>query len=330
MRIIQRIKNFDRIVRSISSEGIDYYTAAIDFIYCKIRFKIKADEYFYYRFYNYQNRYRKHFILEHHRNLYRRINAHAFTRSKYAFYQYIPDLFSREIILAPQCGENAFVHFLKKHKRIVIKPDDGSSGIGIEVITYSSDQVAKDFFSRISSENPIICEEFIQQHPVINQLNPSSVNTIRITSLLKDGNVEILSATLKCSINGNAITDNLSLGGIGAQIDICSGIVTTLGKDFKSNVYTHHPVSKMQIIGLQIPHWDSVISLVKEAHNRLPQCQIYGWDIAITETGVDIVEANSRPGCRIMQLVDGIPKGQLLLDILKNANLKKNDNIQNK
>lgn len=320
--IKHRIDNFDSVVKTACDGKRNYLTIALDLIYCKLRFKIQGDEYLKYNFYNYQNHYRKNFILEHNRRTYRNLTTPGFTASKYHFYKFIPDLYQREMIVAPYCGEEEFVAFLKKHKKIIIKPDRGSLGVGVEAVEYTDDEAAKQCFQNITEARPFICEEFIRQHKVLNDLNPSSVNSIRMVSLLHNGTVKILSATLKIGAGGDDITDNLSQGGIGAQVDVETGIVTTYGRDFHFHAFTHHPVSGVQIIGLQIPHWDKAVSVIKEAHTRLPQCMIYGWDVAITETGVDIVEANNRPGCRIMQVMDRVPKGELLLPLLKEDQLK--------
>lgn len=332
MKIIKRIKsrveNFNSVIKAASNGEGGYCAIALDLIYCKIRFKLDGAEYLKYQFYNYKNRYRKNFILDSHRKMYSNVVTPGFTFSKYHFYKRIPDLFSREIIVAPYCGEERFIDFLKRHKRIVVKPDTGSAGKGVEALEYTDDLAAKQYFDTTTIEEPIICEEFIRQHDVLNQLNPYAVNSIRLVSLLHDNEVKILSATLKIGA-GEEITDNLSRGGIGAQVDVDTGIVTTYGKDFERNTYTHHPVTGKQIIGLQIPNWDMAVSIVKSAHKRLPQCLLYGWDIAITENGVDIVEANNKPGCRIMQVADCVPKGDLLIPMLKKDMLKdKRSNIK--
>ena len=322
-RIIKRkFKTFDDIIRPLAYGKWDYFLVATDYFYCRYILKITQDEYTKYHFAILKPRYRKHFILQQHRSKYLNINTRSLTWSKYVFYQYIPDLFNREIILAPQCGMGKFVDFLKRHGKIAVKPDTGSLGQGVQIVQYSSDQAAEAFFNSIPKECPVVCEEFIRQHPVLAQLNPSSVNTIRIASLLIDGEVDIFSATLKCGAGADRVTDNLSLGGIGAQIDIPSGIVTTFGKDYAFNTYTHHPVTGTQIIGIQIPHWDATLELIKKAHKRLPQCAFFAWDVAITETGAEIVEANSKSGTRIMQAFDSIPKGQKLLPLMKKDRLK--------
>ena len=320
-RIKGKVSNYRKIKEAIRTNGVDS-KAVWDYFYCKRKYKCNLEEYLEYKFYNYKNRYRKNFILSAHRPQFVNINTRSFTWSKYVFYQYIPDLFQREIILAPNCGEDSFVQFLRKHKKIVVKPDRGSLGKGVMLLEYTDDASAREYFCSIAPDSQLVCEEFIHQHPVLNALNPHSVNTLRITSLLVDGEVEILSATLRCGAGADSITDNLSKGGIGAQIDIETGIICAYGKDFAMNSYSHHPISGVQIVGLKIPNWDYAVAFIKEAHKRVPQCTLYGWDIAITEDGVDIVEANSKPGIRNIQQLDGVPKGHKLLPLLKQDPLK--------
>lgn len=323
IKVIKRkVKTLDDMIRPLANGKWDYFVIITDFLWCRYVLKISADEYLVYNFHNLKHRYRKYFLLQRHRKLFININTRAFTRSKYTFYKYIPDLFSRELIIAPFCGEDTFIAFLKKHQKIVVKPDQGSLGKGLEVVKYTGDEAARTYFSNFTAERPFVCEEFIKQHPALSQLNPASVNTLRIYSLLVNGEVEIISAALKTGAGDDNITDNLSLGGIGAQIDIKTGIVCTFGKNFKNETYTHHPTSGASVLGLQIPNWQTVINLIIEAHKRIPQCMLYGWDIAITETGADIVEANSKPGIRNMQEIDGIPKGKKILPLIKKDQLK--------
>lgn len=319
--IKNKLSGFRAARQTIKAEGLGS-KVLWDYAYCRRKFKCNLEEYMGYQFYNYKNRYRKNFIVSAHRNQFVKINTRAFTYSKYVFYQYLPDMFQREMILAPNCGEDAFVDFLKKHKRIVTKPDMGSLGKDVMLLEYTDDAAARAYFQEVAQNGYTVCEEFIKQHPALNELNPYSVNTIRVTSLLVDGEVEILTATLRCGAGKDSITDNLSKGGIGAQIDVETGIICAYGKDFTNNRYSHHPISGVQIIGMQIPNWEKAVAYVKQAHKRVPQCTLYGWDIAITEDGADIVEANSKPGIRNIQQLDGIPRGHKLLPLLKQDPLK--------
>jgi hypothetical protein len=328
---VKRIREQSRTIKSIATDKWDFCVIAFDWVYCHFRFHITMDEYLKYSFYNYKNRYRKHYMLIHHRKKYHYFQTRHFTRSKYLFYKRIPDLFAREIILAPQCGQETFIEFFKKHKRIVTKPDTGSLGRNISIVEYTDDAAAKALFAQFNENNPFVCEEFIYQHDVMNKLNPYSVNTVRVMSVLVNGQVEITSATLRAGVQTASIVDNLKSGGLGAAVDVTTGIVTTFGKDYQFHTYSHHPITGVQIIGLNIPHWDKVIALIKEAHIRLPQCLLYGWDIAITPEGVDIIEANNAPGPMGNQAMDCIPKGYLIeplmkKDILKQGKTKKKNN----
>lgn len=326
MKIIKRAKrklrSFYQTVKIVSNGKWDFFLVAVDYAYCRLRFRVDPDEYLKYGFYNFSNRYRKQFLLMSHKRKLRNVNMRGFSSSKYIMYKRIPDLYEREIVLAPQCGEKVFIDFVKKYKEIIIKPDCGSLGKGVERFVYTSEDAARQKFANFSATTPSVCEEYIHQHLTMQTLCPYTVNTIRIVSVLKDGEVEIVSATMRSGAKANCVVDNMLSGGVGAQVDIATGIVSTFGIDYAFNSFAHHPVSGVQIIGFTIPNWEQAIERVKQAHKRLPQCLVFGWDIAITPDGVDIVEVNNSPGSRIMQAMDRVPKGQIILPLIKKDLLK--------
>ena len=67
----------------------------------------------------------------------------------------------------------------------------------------------------------------------------------------------------------------------------------------------------------------AAIDLVRKAHGQLPQCKLLGWDVAITPTGADIVEANNAPGTLLMQIGDMVPKGEKILQVIRQEEKKK-------
>lgn len=280
-----------------------------DVFYCMKKFHVTGEEYLKYKFYNHKNRYRKDFITRYDFKYgIRRINVKGFTSSKYKFYQMLPECFSREIILAPECSEETFLSFARKHKRFVVKPDNGSCGRGISVFVYTDDEQARKYFSEIKGD--VVCEEFIVQHEEMNRLNPFSVNTVRIVSVVDSGEIILASGTLRTGARFGKITDNLSDGGAGAQIDLKTGIITSTGFDFDDKRYMNHPVTGVQFVGFAIPNWDKVVALVKEAHLKCSQCKLLGWDIAVTPEGAVVLEANNSPDAFLTQLGDMLPKGK--------------------
>jgi len=317
MTLKRKLRIFRVTVHEARNGKHSRIAVALDLLYCKVRFHVTEDEYLKYNFYNLQDRYRKNFLLVYHQKKFGNISARFFTRSKYLFYKRIPDLYSRGMLLAPHCGEEAFLEFVRKYPKIIVKPDLGSLGKGIELFQYTDDDAAKDFFKKFSMDVPMICEEFVKQHKDMDAFHPYSVNTVRVVTILDDGKVEVVGAAMKTGGAADKFVDNMHSGGIGAQVDVETGLLTTFGRDYQFKRFSHHPITGVQFVGFQIPNWDKVINLATQAHKRLPQCLIFGWDIAITEDGAEIIEANNAPGPKLIQTMDQIPKGRKIIKMLK-------------
>lgn len=329
-KIFSVIRNVKETAQQVDCSKWSQFLIFFDVIYCRLIYHATYKEYLMYRFYNYKNRYRKNFFLKYHqRNEFKKINTGtAFTKSKYGFYSKIPECFSREMIITSESGEQGFVDFAKKHGKIVVKPNGGSLGKGISIFTYTDDEQARKFYADFYKD--MICEEFIQQHDGMNALNPYSVNSLRIVTFLTDGEVKIIAAILRTGSKSGVFVDNMCSDGIGAQIEISTGIVSTHGFDYHDNTYIKHPVSGVQFLGFNIPNWDEAIQRVTQAHKKLPECRIFGWDIAITQSGVDIIEANNRPGVPIMQMEDLKPRGAEVLAVTRRIKKKKAKNKRNR
>ena len=319
---IAKLRGLYKAIDAVAEGKWDFFSIAVDYVYCKLRFKMRRQEYFVYGFYDFRNRYRKKFLLKRHKKKYLRIQTKFFTLSKYTFYRRIPDLYQRQILLAPHCGQERFLSFVKNHKKIFIKPDTGCSGNGVKLFEYTNDEAALAEFAQYSKDDPMICEELICQHDTLARLHPHCVNSVRILTLLLDGEVQVLSATLKIGTDPDSVIDNTNARGIFADVDIPTGIVSSFGMDARCNRIVHHPLSGIQIIGLQIPNWDIAIDLVTQAHKRLPQCCFFGWDVAITPEGADIIEANASPADQGTQAASRTPKGGKIIPLLKKDRLK--------
>lgn len=98
--------------------------------------------------------------------------------------------------------------------------------------------------------------------------------------------------------------DNFHNGGCAYPIDVDAGIVNGPGMALGSNQKIYkHPSTGKEMVGLYLPNWDIVLETVRAAALIMPNVGYIGWDIAITETGCEIIEANvNYPGTNIMQL----------------------------
>ena len=62
--------------------------------------------------------------------------------------------------------------------------------------------------------------------------------------------------------------------------------------DELGNVYAAHPDSGVVYKGYQIPEWEKMIAICKEAAALFPRMKYCSWDMAHTEKGWVVVEAN--------------------------------------
>lgn len=333
MKFLKRVKEFLNSLRiTVRKTGLSKsgkFFVVFDILYCRARYRIRFDEYSRYRFYQFRDNYRKNFLLAYHQqHKYKIINKRGFTLSKYTFYSRIPDCFNRQIILLPDCGEEAFVEFVRKYRKVVLKPDKGTCGHDIRSYEYCGDEDARKVFGEVADK--MICEQYLQQHPAMSRLCPYTVNTARIQSVRYDDHAQIISCNLRIGGEDSVFVDNMAQGGIGAQVDILTGTVFTYGHDYRGHTYTHHPRTGEQIIGFRVPHWEKAVELVKKAHMRLPECRLLGWDVAFLEDGVALIEANNAPGPTLTQFMDLVPKGKQVFEIIAEEKQKKKKQCKGK
>lgn len=203
-----------------------------------------------------------------------------------------------------------FTPFLEGLNQIIVKPLEGSSGQGIE--KYSSSQWTvkgdiKSFLLMLQQSGPYIAEEIVVQHPALNALCPTSVNTIRIATLLGDKAQGIVYAFLR--IGNGKVMDNVDCGGMAARVDLDSGSILTVGADKQGNTFTHHPMTGTAIIGFQIPFWEEAKLMCLQASQVVPQMGFIAWDVAITPNGPCFIEGNSFPSHAVPQFAAHYPDG---------------------
>lgn len=179
-----------------------------------------------------------------------------------------------------------------KGGKLVFKVADGKCGEQIEIL--KTDSFDENSLIPFMEKNKFdMVEEFIIQHPKINALSPSAVNTIRIfTQLNSKDEVELLGCRLRISVNSPV--DNMAAGNLAAVIDDETGIVIGEGvySDITKTDQKTHPITGVPIVGFQVPFWKETVQMVKEAALYHPQNRSIGWDIVITEKGSGFIEGN--------------------------------------
>lgn len=143
-------------------------------------------------------------------------------------------------------------------------------------------------------------EEVIKQHPDMCFGN-ASVNTIRMHTILdKKGKAHVFKPILRVGV-GSTIVDNYAKGGAIYEVDVNEGIVCTYGKNHAGEKIIKHPQTDIVMLGRKIPHWNEVVDTCKRAAEHLPEIRFIGWDVAIGENDVQLIEGNHNPDYELVE-----------------------------
>jgi len=203
---------------------------------------------------------------------------------------------------------DALVNFLSDKETVIAKPLEGSSGQGIEKYARADWQESNSKFLELLHNNSIgILEEVVVQHERMAKLCPTSVNTVRIATLLGDKKQGIVYAFLR--IGNGRVMDNVDCGGMAARVDLDSGKLLTVGADKQGNTFKTHPKTGTPIVGFEVPFWEEAKQMCLGAAQKVPQMRFVAWDVAITDDGPRFIEGNSFPSHAIPQFAAHYPDG---------------------
>jgi Sugar-transfer associated ATP-grasp len=137
-----------------------------------------------------------------------------------------------------------------------------------------------------------LVEEYFKQHSVMAQLNPTSVNTLRIWILERSATESVVVTAHARIGRGNMIVDNVTSGGIVAPIDLPTGVLQAgQDADVDRQLYPRHPDHGAPIQGIAVPYWNHVQSMGKRVLGVFPHLHFAGLDVAIGEAGPAVLAA---------------------------------------
>lgn len=205
--------------------------------------------------------------------------------------------------------------YLKNKEYVMSKPYDGLGGADVSKVKVSDIKNIKEYYSYLN-EKHLFLEDLVIQHPDLNKLCSTSVNTIRIMTFNDHGTPHILWAGLRIG-NGVNSVDNFHAGGMCSCIDLKTGKLINSAVDKDLNEYDHHPKTKTKIVGFQIPYFNEVKEMVLKASLESDKILVVGWDVAVTPDGPVIIEGNRRPGFDVVQVASRRGRMDIIRDVLK-------------
>lgn len=265
-------------------------------------------DYFYLEFFNKSNQEKKTYastIFMY--KFQKKLNSKHFVKyfyDKKLFYEKFEKFVCHGHFLPHKNTPKAFKEWLKiKNPKFIIgKNSKGQVGSGIEKfeVTIKEQELffnkmrVSEFLDYISSINLDLIEVYIEQHDVLNDIYPESLNTLRVITIVdKENNVNIIGAILR--MGAGKYIDNFDAGGVSAKVNIETGVIegpAIYKTPLDTTFYKNHPVNNNKIVGIKLPYWREVITLVKEASLHIPEVRTVGWDVVLTNQGAFLLEGN--------------------------------------
>ena len=293
-----------------------------DILVCAMRYGAGYHDYLIFAFYNMNAKQRKTYVT---RVSNKKINAlcndpaysYIFDK-KNVFNKRFKDYLKRDFVDLAETDFDAFRKFMENKDVVFAKPNTAESGKGIERLEKAAFASVDEMFDYVKrpEKNFGVLEEQIIQHEDLARLYPLAVNTLRIVTLARNGQVHIPYAVCKMGNEGKFV-DNMENSGLACPIDINTSCIRGVAHTSALINFDVHPYTGIKLVGYHLPYIPEALELCKKAALEVPQIGHVGWDVCITPTGPAIIEGNDFPGYDFYQLPEHTPEKIGLLPFYK-------------
>lgn len=201
--------------------------------------------------------------------------------------EFIRNELPNEFVIKPCMGEQGL--FINAYKKTGFGITNQQGDLKTEQDIYDSMMNHKQFYS-------FIVQERLSNHPYFLKVHPCEyLHNVRIITFINSaGQFKILHAHLNLASEGQNIASqkgNLKIK-ISQNDGIFEyGILMDIDKGGFKKI-TEHPETGKNFKEFKLPFWKDILSFSKKAALEFLPWRTLGWDFAITEKGVKILEAN--------------------------------------
>lgn len=200
---------------------------------------------------------------------------------------------------------------------LILKPTAGQRGDGIFFIRSKDDQltlngqtVSEEAIQKhISNLDEYMITEFIKQGNYATELYSNTTNTVRAVSIIEPeaSTPHLLIAVQRIGSSFSGLIDNLTTGGVCAEINLETGILgqgaICPAPDYHLTWHDRHPDTNNLISGVSIPNWKEVKRQILTIHLNLAYFKLLSLDLIIGDDGdINVIEADTVSGIHVLQI----------------------------
>jgi hypothetical protein len=207
-------------------------------------------------------------------------------------------------------GTNAEIthHHPWPQSDLFLKPSDLGKGEGAEVLRYQTHSrfwlgddderldpsTIQAYTQKQFRGGPWILQACLRNAVAWKPFTAGGLATVRVITgrITSRESPVVIGAYLRMPRKG-AIVDNLCAGGIGAMVDVGTGELSK-GTDYfdYEREYSIHPDTEYRFAGVILPGFSEICALAIRAHALTVGWVSIGWDIGLTDSGPQLIEAN--------------------------------------
>lgn len=215
-------------------------------------------------------------------------------RNKRLSYEIFKTWYKRDQVIVKSLDDlNIYSDFISKHSRFFIKPFAGGGGVNSGWFDSTKFSSAEESLKDILKNGSFVLEEGVFQCDAMSKFNPDSINTLRIVTIKQGDKVSNWCSFIRTGRKGCPV-DNGGRGGIIIGVDINTGEMNTNGVNEQGEIFETHPDSGVKFKGFKIPLWKESCEMAIEMMDAMPNMRCIGWDIALTDKGPVVIEANGQ------------------------------------
>ena len=207
-----------------------------------------------------------------------------------------------------------------KNGSYIIKPSDGSHGEGLMKFDIVDRNICDENGNPLNLKTVIdkllklkksfILQKCLKPHFKLKKIMPNDgLGTFRIITINTGNEVKVVMAFIKIPVGDN-VSDNFNAGkskNLVASVDLVTHkLLNPVGPNPQNlgliKEVLRHPDNDEILPGFEISQWDELIETVIAGAKAFDELYTIGWDVALSEDGPTLIEANWRYDCDLPQV----------------------------